>query len=141
MYRNSKIFSFPSRHEGCPLALSEAMSQGCFSIVSNIPPNKLLTKNFKYAYNHEVDNSNELANKLLYACTHEEEIEKIAIKGRKAIIERCDLEKCCKRIQDGVFSYSTWNIKKFFKHIEKISKKSNSIFLKSDITQSLKSLL
>ena len=107
LYRNSKIFSFPSRHEGCPLALSEAMSQGCFSIVSNIPPNKLLTKNFKYAYSHEVDNSNELANKLLYACTHEEEIEKIAIKGRKAIIERCDLEKCCKRIQDGVFSYST----------------------------------
>ena len=106
MYRNSKIFSFPSRHEGCPLALSEAMSQGCFSIVSNIPPNKLLTNNFKYAYNHEVDNSNELANKLLYACTHEELIEKIAIKGRKSIIERCDLEKCCKRIQDGVSSNS-----------------------------------
>ena len=106
MYRNSKIFSFPSRHEGCPLALSEAMSQGCFSIVSNIPPNKLLTNNFKYAYNHQVDNSNDLANKLLYACTHEEEIEKIAIKGRKAIIDRCDLEKCCKIIQDGISSYS-----------------------------------
>ena len=106
MYRNSKIFSFPSRHEGCPFALSEAMSQGCFSIVSNIPPNKLLTNNFKYVYYHEVDNSNELADKLLFACIHEEEIEKLAIKGRKAIIERCDLEKCCKTIQEGVFPNS-----------------------------------
>ena len=42
MYRNSKIFSFSSRHEGCPLSLSEAMSQGCFPIVSNIPPNKII---------------------------------------------------------------------------------------------------
>ena len=106
MYRNSKIFYFPSRHEGCPIALSEAMSQGCFPVVSNIPPNKLLTNNFKFAYYHEVDNSNDLANKLLYACFHEEEIEKLAIKGRKAIIERCDIEKCCKTIHNGLFSNS-----------------------------------
>ena len=106
MYRNSKIFSFPSRHEGCPLSLSEAMSQGCFPIVSNIPPNKLLTNNFHFAYYHERDNSNDLANKLLYACTHEKEIEKLAIEARKAIISRCNLEKCCKTIQEDIISNS-----------------------------------
>lgn len=109
MYRNSKIFSFPSRHEGCPLSLSEAMSQGCFPIVSNIPPNKLLTNNFKFAFYHEIDNSNELAEKLLFASNHEKEIEKLAIKGRKAIIDRCNLKKCCKIIQEGVFSNSELN--------------------------------
>ena len=106
IYRKSKIFSFPSRHEGCPLALSEAISQGVFPIVSNIPANKLLTNNFKFAYYHEKDNSNELADKLLYACNHEEEIEKLAIFGRLAIIERCSLEICCKRIQEGIFPNS-----------------------------------
>ena len=106
MYKHSKIFCFPSRHEGCPLSLSEAMSQGCFSIVSNIIPNKLLTNNFKYVYYHEIDNSDDLANKLLYACIHEKEIEKLAIEGRNAIISRCNLEKCCKRIHEGVYSNS-----------------------------------
>lgn len=106
MFRNSKIFAFPSRHEGCPLSLSEAMSQGCFPIVSNIAPHRLLTNNFKYAFYHDRDNSNDLANKLLYACLHEEEIEKIAIEGRKAIIARCNLEKCCKTIQEGITSNS-----------------------------------
>ena len=103
MYRNSKIFAFPSRSEGCPISLSEAISQGCFPIVSNILPNKLLTNNFKFAFNHEKDNSNQLADKLLYACLHEVEIEKLAILGRNEMVSRCDLEKCSKTIHEGVF--------------------------------------
>jgi len=66
-----KFFHF---HQDMKADPTVEMSQGCFSIVSNIPPNKLLTNNFKYAYNHKVDNSNDLANKLLYSCTHEKEI-------------------------------------------------------------------
>ena len=64
---------------------SEPVSQGCFPIVSNILPNKLLTNNFKFAYYHERDNSNQLAEKLLYACLHEAEIEKLAILGKNSI--------------------------------------------------------
>ena len=106
LYRNSKIFAFPSRHEGCPISLAEAVSQGCFPIVSNIRPNKLLTNNFKYAFYHERDDSAQLADKLLYACLHEAEIEKLAILGRNAMVDRCDLEKCSKTIHEGVFSKS-----------------------------------
>ena len=112
MYRNSKIFSFPSRIEACPISLTEAVSQGCFPIVSNILPNKLLTNNFKFSYFHERDNSNQLADKLLYACLHEAEIEKLAILGRNAMIDRCDLEKCSKTIHEGVFSNSDLKKKK-----------------------------
>ena len=98
LYRSSKIFAFPSRHEGCPISsrhegcpisLAEAVSQGCFPVVSDIRPNKLLTNNFKYAYYHERDNTAQLADKLLYACLHEAEIEKLAILGRNAMVERC----------------------------------------------------
>ena len=106
IYRNSKIFAFPPRHEGCPISLAEAVSQGCFPIVSDIRPNKLLTNNFKYAYYHERDNTNQLADKLLYACHHEDEIEKLAILGRNAMVDRCDLEKCSKTIHEGVFPKS-----------------------------------
>ena len=104
LYRNSKIFAFPSRHEACPISLAEAISQGCFPIVSDILPNKLLTNNFKHAYYHERYNSAQLADKLLYACLHEAEIEKLAILGRNAMAARCDLEKCSKTIHEGVFS-------------------------------------
>ncbi len=102
MYRESKIFAFPSRFESFGIALSEAMSQGCFPIVSNIPSSRFLTENFKFAYYHEVDDVNTLAEKLLYACTHENEIENLAREGQKAIIKRCNLEKCCKTIQKGL---------------------------------------
>ena len=102
MYRESKIFAFPSRFEGCSIALAEAFSQGNFVIASDIPPNRLMAQNFKFAYYHEVDDVNTLAEKLFYACTHENEIENLAREGQKAIIKRCNLEKCCKTIQKGL---------------------------------------
>lgn len=109
IYINAKIFAFPSRKEGCPNSLSEAISQGCFPIISNILPHKLMTNNFKFAYYHEMDNSNQLADKILYSCLHESEIEKLAILGRKAMVERCNLKKCSKTIQEGVLSNSDLN--------------------------------
>ena len=90
-YRDAKIFAFPSRYEGCPLSLSEALVHGCFAVTSNIPPNKLLTQNFRFALSSNVDDVDGLAKNLLYACTHESEIESLALEGRTATINRCDL--------------------------------------------------
>lgn len=38
LFENAAIFSLPSSHEGLPIALLEAMSHGCKTIVSDIPP-------------------------------------------------------------------------------------------------------
>ena len=95
MYRDAKIFAFPSRWEGSPLALNEAMSQGCFPVVSEIKPHRMLTDNFKYAFHHEVDDVDKLAECLLNACMNENKIEAIAHDGMNFINNMCSLERCC----------------------------------------------
>ena len=102
MYRDSKIFAFPSRHESFGVALTEAMMQGSFAIATNIPTSKSLTENFRYALGSEIDDVDGLAKNLLYACTHESEIESLAREGMTATRERLDLKRCCDVIAEGL---------------------------------------
>ncbi|MBQ7577098.1 MAG: glycosyltransferase family 4 protein [Synergistaceae bacterium] len=99
-YRDAKIFAFPSRFESFGIALTEAMSQGCFAVVSDIQSSRNLTENFKFALSSKVDDIDGLAKNLLYACTHENETEKSALEGRKATLERCNLKFICDSIID-----------------------------------------
>ena len=95
IYNDAKIFAFPSRHESFGIALSEAMAQGCFAVTTNIPSSTSLTENFRYALGSNVDDIDGLAHNLLYACTHEQEIDSLAREGRDATLTRCDLKRCC----------------------------------------------
>lgn len=99
-YRDAKIFAFPSRHESWGIALTEAMMNGCFCITSRIPSSMKLTENFKFVLCHDVDDVDGLAENLLYACTHESEIESLAIKGREATLRRCDLKRISENIAE-----------------------------------------
>lgn len=100
MYRDAKIFAFPSRWESWGIALGEAIMQGDFPVVSNIPSSQYLTYDYRFAFAHEIDDSDGLAEKLLYACTHEDEIERLAIEGRNKTLEQCDLKRVCGIIAD-----------------------------------------
>ena len=102
MYCDSKIFAFPSRWESFGIALTEAMLQGCFAVTTDIPASRKLTENFRYALGSEVDDIDGLAKNLLYACTHESEIEALALEGMNATRERLDLRRCCDTIAEGV---------------------------------------
>ncbi len=102
MYRDAKIFAFPSRHESFGIALAEAMIQGCFAVTTDIPSSRTLTEKFRYALGSEVDDVDGLAKNLLYACTHEAEIEALAREGMGASRERLDLRRCCDVIAEGV---------------------------------------
>ena len=102
IYNDAKIFAFLSRWESFGIALTEAMMNGCFAVVSDIFSSRSLTENFKFALSSEVDDIDGLAKNLLYACTHEDEIEKLAIEGREATLKRCDLKRVCKKIADGL---------------------------------------
>ena len=102
MYMDAKIFAFPSRHESFGVALTEAMMQGCFAVTTNIQASTLLTDNFKFALGSDVDDVDGLAKNLLYACTHEPEIESLALEGREATLKRCDLKTCCGIIADNI---------------------------------------
>ena len=94
VYRDAKIFAFPSRHESFGIALTEAMMQGNFAVVSRIPTNEYLTDNYKFALSSDVDDIDGLARSLMYACTHEDEIERLALKGMNVTRERLDLKRC-----------------------------------------------
>ena len=95
LYRDAKIFAFPSRWESFGIALNEAMVNGCFAVTTNIQSSTSLTENFRYALGSNVDDIDGLAQNLLYACTHEQEIESLACEGRDAALSRCDLKRCC----------------------------------------------
>ena len=101
-YMNAKIFAFPSRRESFGIALMEAMMQGCFTVTTNILASSSLTDNFRYALGSDVDDVDGLAHNLLYACTHEDEIESLAREGRDATLRRCDLKTCCDKIADSL---------------------------------------
>ena len=100
LYRDAKIFAFPSRSEGCPLALIEALQHGLFAVTSDIFPHMSMTENFKFALGSKVDDIDGLAQNLLYACTHEDETEKLAIEGRNLIIKLCGLKTICHSITE-----------------------------------------
>ena len=102
LYRESKIFAFPSRHESFGIALTEAMSHGCFAVTSDIFTSRSLTENFRFGLGSKVNDIEGLANNILYACTHESEIEKLAIEGREATLKRCNIENICRSIAEGL---------------------------------------
>jgi glycosyltransferase involved in cell wall biosynthesis len=102
IYRDAKIFAFPSRWESFGIALTEAMMNGCFCVASRIPSSVNLTENLRFAFGHDVDDIDSLAKNLLYACTHEYEIEALAIEGRNATLKRCDLKSVCETIAEGL---------------------------------------
>ena len=70
-FSKAKIFCLTSRYESFGLVLSEAGSRGCYLISSNIPPARDLTDNQKYGALFEIDDSNELAEKLAEVCQNE----------------------------------------------------------------------
>lgn len=100
MYKDAKIFAFPSRFESFGIALTEAMMQGEFAVVTRLPPCEYLTDNYKFALSSEVDDVDGLAGNLLYACTHENEIESLALEGMNVSRERLSLKRCCDSIYD-----------------------------------------
>ena len=92
LYEDSKIFAFPTRYESFGIVITEAMIHGCFAVATRIQTNTSLTENFRYALGSPVDDVDGLAKNLLWACTHEDEAEKLAHEGRQATMKRLDLK-------------------------------------------------
>lgn len=53
LYSNAKVFVFPSEAEGMPMCLLEALSYNCNSIVSDIPENLEVLKDYGVAFENK----------------------------------------------------------------------------------------
>ena len=98
-YREAKVFAFPSRWESFGIALTEAMMQGDFAVVSRIPASEYLTNGYRFALSSNVDDVDGLAENLLHACTHEDETERLALEGMNTVRSRLDLKRACEAIE------------------------------------------
>lgn len=78
-YRKAKIFLLPSRWEGCPIVLPEALSNGCYIITSDKVPSACdVTANGKYGSIVESDNVNMLKECIIRECSVNRDWEKLS---------------------------------------------------------------
>ena len=96
-YEKAKIFCLTSRYESFGLVLAEAANRGCYIISSNIAPAKDITDNAKYGTLFEVDNVEELTNKLKEICNDENKMKNNCNKVQKYIKDNFTWKKVCKK--------------------------------------------
>jgi GT2 family glycosyltransferase/glycosyltransferase involved in cell wall biosynthesis len=97
-YQEAKIFCLPSRWESFGIVLTEAMSMGCYVIISDIEPAKDITKNETYGDIFEVNNIEQLAEKLLKACKDEKMLKKLCNRIQKYAYKNFNWVKICGKI-------------------------------------------
>jgi len=94
---DSDIFINPSRFEGMPNTVIEAMSVGTFVICSDIPEHKFILKNHTYGNLFQLDNKSALAKEILKFYRYPEKHIAKAQKGREFVIEKFSIESSFKK--------------------------------------------
>ena len=93
LLRVSDIFALPSRWEGMPLAILEAMASGLPVVASDIPGNRHLVENNKYGFLFTSDDSYSLASCLIKLLRNKELRVKQGKAGRTYVEEKHDINK------------------------------------------------
>ena len=94
-------FLFPSWYEGFSGALIEAMMAGIPIIASNIPMN-LEAVSLENALIFEVQNTDQLANQMVFAIEHPELMTDLGAKAREEAIARFDIEEIAKQYEEKI---------------------------------------
>ena len=85
--QEADIFLFPSRQEGLPMAMMEAMSMGLPIIASNIRGNVDLIENGKGGYLVDCDEVNQWMKAILYLVGDKEKIDKMGNYNKQRIVK------------------------------------------------------
>ncbi|MCT4597616.1 MAG: glycosyltransferase [Vallitalea sp.] len=97
-YKIAKIFCLPSRWESFGIVLAEAISKGCYPIISNIEPANDITDNKKYGDIFEVNNVHSLALSIIKACNDEEYIKKVCNEVQSYAYDKFNWVNICGKI-------------------------------------------
>jgi glycosyltransferase involved in cell wall biosynthesis len=98
-YEKAKVFILPSRFEGFPLVLPEAMKNGCYLILSSkIPPAEELTDNGKYGLIVEPDNIEQLSETIAELCSSDKNWNDTALEIIDKATENYDWINICNKL-------------------------------------------
>ncbi len=98
-YSLGDIYMFPSRHEGFPTSLIEAMSSGLVPVTSAIGGCEDVIRNGETGYMVPVDDAPAFAERLNYLIEHEEDCDRMKWNGYRLMQEYCDYSQVIGKLE------------------------------------------
>lgn len=99
-YENAKVFCLTSVVEGCPNVLSEAVSNGCYIVASDVGGVIDVTDGGNYGSIFAINNLSELQNCLLEACSNEGLLDENCNNAQEYAREKLHWVKLCGKIDN-----------------------------------------
>ena len=99
-YQMADVYVFPSRHEGLPTSLIEAMSSGLPSVVSDIGGCEDLIFDDETGYRIYSEDADGFAEKILYLFDNDELRERLGNNAAKYVREHCDYSEVIPKLQE-----------------------------------------
>lgn len=94
----SRIFVLPSYYEGTPRSTLEAMAMGRPIITTDVPGCRETVIDGVNGFKVQVQNYNELANKMIWMIENPEEVEKMGLESRRICEDKFDVYEVNKKI-------------------------------------------
>ena len=99
-YQMSDVYVFPSRHEGLPTSLIEAMSSGLPAVVSDIGGCDDLIFDHETGFRVNTEDAEAFADRILYLFRHDEECREMSDRAASYVQERCDYSQVIWRLEE-----------------------------------------
>ena len=106
-YQMSDVYIFPSRHEGLPTSLIEAMSSGLPAVVSDIGGCEDLIFNDETGYRVDVEDADQFAEKVLYLFNNDQLRQLLGDNAAKFVRKNCDYQTVIPKLQEILHSKIT----------------------------------
>lgn len=98
-YQLADVYIFPSRHEGLPTSLIEAMSSGLVAVTSDIGGCDDLIFNNKTGYRVDPEDAAQFAAKVLYLFDHPTERQRMQNASRELVRKYCDYSYVIEKLE------------------------------------------
>ena len=95
----SDVFLLPSRYEGLPVAMLEAMSNYCVPVVSNVGSIGSVIENGVNGFLIEPQNVSQIVEKLRMILSHEIDLENLGKNARKTVEEKFNLKDYINKLE------------------------------------------